>query len=72
MIGTLTYGHAATLWRINLGWRRRANQDQFGFILDTERGYWASEKQDGTPSDDDPLSPRTMRVIPLSKIARTV
>lgn len=65
MIGTLTYGHAATLWRINLGWRRRANQDQFGFILDTERGYWASEKQDGTPSDDDPLSPRTMRVIPF-------
>ncbi len=23
----LTYGHAATLWRINLGWRRRKDQD---------------------------------------------
>ena len=34
----LTYGDAATIWSINLGWRRRANKEQFGFVLDMEKG----------------------------------
>lgn len=64
-IGTLTYGHAATLWRINLGWRRRANPQQYGFILDIERGYWArKEAENQTAEPDDPMSPRTTPVIP--------
>jgi ATP-dependent helicase YprA (DUF1998 family) len=66
LIGKLTYGHSATLWRINLGWGRRANPLQFGFILDTERGYWARKEDDqSNPETDDPLSPRTMRVVPF-------
>ncbi|PWB53889.1 MAG: hypothetical protein C3F13_08260 [Anaerolineales bacterium] len=62
-IARLTYANAATLWRINIGWRRRANPAQLGFMLDIERGYWAkqSEEQD---EPDDPMSVRTMRVIP--------
>jgi very-short-patch-repair endonuclease len=67
-LARLTYASAATLWRINLGWRRRANPAQLGFMLDIERGYWAkqSEEQDegGASTADDPLSIRTMRVIP--------
>jgi len=59
----LTYGHAATLWRINLGWMRRRNKDQYGFVLDTERGYWAKNEQ-SADDPDDPMSPRTDRVIP--------
>lgn len=59
----LSYGHAATLWRINLGWRRRADKAQIGFLLDVERGYWAKNQAD--PEDqDDPVSARTRRVIP--------
>jgi len=66
LIGKLTYGNSATLWRINLGWRRRANPQQYGFILDTERGYWARKEDDQTAIEaDDPMSPRTMRVIPF-------
>ena len=62
-LATLTYGHAATLWRINMGWMRRKDKNQYGFVLDKERGYWA--KNDETADDpDDPLSPRTERVIP--------
>jgi very-short-patch-repair endonuclease len=57
------YGHAATLWRINLGWRRRRHQDQSGFVLDIERGYWARQEEE-TAADEDPMSPRTTRVIP--------
>jgi len=63
-LATLYYGHAATLWRINLGWRRRKNKDQTGFVLDVERGYWA-RSDDETAEDDDPMSPRRVRVIPF-------
>lgn len=62
-VGSLTYGHAATLWRINLGWRRRAAREQLGFVLDVERGYWARNDQDAE-DEDDPVSQRTQRVIP--------
>jgi ATP-dependent helicase YprA (DUF1998 family) len=62
-LAKLTYGHAATLWRINLGWMRRKNKEQLGFVLDTERGYWG--KSDQIADDpDDPMSQRTDRVIP--------
>ncbi len=62
-VATMYYGHAATLWRINLGWRRRKHQEQTGFVLDVERGYWA-RSDDETAEDDDPMSPRRVRVIP--------
>lgn len=65
-VATLEYGPAATLWRINVGWRRRAAANQLGFVLDMERGYWQSDAQaPGDGADDgDPLSQRTRRVIP--------
>lgn len=63
-LATITYGHAATIWRINLGWRRRANKNQHGFLLDMERGYWASNKQADEIDPEDPMSPRVERVTP--------
>lgn len=60
----LTYGDAAQLWRINLGWRRRANKNQFGFVLDVERGYWAKSDEEAEEDSGDPMSPKTRRVIP--------
>src|SRR5438045_8370318 len=62
-LARLTYGHAATLWRINLGWMRRKDKSQYGFVLDTERGYWAKNEQ-AVEDQADPMSPRTSRVIP--------
>ncbi len=63
---TLTYGHAATLWRINLGWQRRKNHAEHGFLLDIERGYWGKDEPvvEESPESGDPISPRTRRVIP--------
>ena len=58
----LTYGDTATIWRVNLGWRKRRAREQRGFILDVERGYWGKREDSGDP--DDPMSPRTQRVIP--------
>jgi len=63
MIATLAYGHAATIWRINCGWRRRKNPAQLGFVLDLERGYWAKNEQEEADQDD-PMSPKQSRVIP--------
>jgi very-short-patch-repair endonuclease len=64
-LATLTYGPAATLWRINLGENRRRNRDQYGFVLDIERGYWArSEQAVDDDEEPEPMAPRTLRVIP--------
>ncbi len=57
------YGHAATMWRINRGWRNRENRALDGFVLDTERGYWQKNSL-MTDDPDDPLSPKVARVIP--------
>jgi ATP-dependent helicase YprA (DUF1998 family) len=69
-VATLTYGNAATLWRINLGWTRRKNKDQLGFVLDTERGFWARNDQETTGDPEDPLSTSTSRVIPYVEDTR--
>lgn len=67
----LTYGDTATIWRINLGWRRRKNKAQYGFVLDTERGYWAKDDDDASDPDD-PMSNRTKRVVPYVEDSRNV
>ena len=63
-IAKLNYGNTATLWRINLGFRRRADKNVRGFMLDTERGYWARNEQN--PEDeDDSMSDAVKRVVPF-------
>ena len=61
----LTYGDAATLWRINMGWKRRRADSLPGFVLDVERGYWQKQAQEEEEELEDPLGPRTARVIPF-------
>lgn len=63
-LARLVYGNAATLWRLNLGWRRRQNRDQTGFLLDLDRGYWAKNQEVDDDPDDD-LSNRVARVVPF-------
>jgi very-short-patch-repair endonuclease len=69
LLATFVYGHAATLWRMNLGWRRRKDKDQTGYVLDVERGYWAKSQAEEDDRDD-PMSPRTERVIPYVEDTR--
>lgn len=66
----LTYAQAATLWRINLGWTRRKDKHQYGFVLDIERGYWARNQLAQEDDPDDPMSPRTKRIIPYVEDSR--
>jgi ATP-dependent helicase YprA (DUF1998 family)/very-short-patch-repair endonuclease len=64
-LAKLTYASTATISRINVGWRRRANQSQLGFVLDIERGDWGKEKDEQKDEQGNPLSGRTKRVIPF-------
>ena len=70
ILGELSYGHSATLWRINFGWSRRKKDSQDGFVLDIERGDWRNDDSAADPDDapavaDATGSDRTLRVIPF-------
>ncbi|HMS72293.1 MAG TPA: DUF1998 domain-containing protein, partial [Baekduia sp.] len=65
-LARLDYGNAATIWRVNLGWARRAEKDIIGFGLDTKNGYWKSNDQAPLPDPDDPVNEQHIkRVIPF-------
>jgi hypothetical protein len=70
-LARLTYGQTATLWRINLGWRRRQHRHVLGFVLDTERGYWQGNPALRAAGDaEDHLSQSLARVVPYVEDAR--
>lgn len=71
-LATLRYGDAARIWRINLGWRRRKNPNDKGFLLDVERGYWATNKDADEADREDPLSNRVKQVVPYVEDHRNV
>lgn len=63
LLADIAYGHTTTLTLINVGWARRADKSEQGFILDIEKGLWA--KKAGEELDnDDPMSSRRKRVVP--------
>jgi very-short-patch-repair endonuclease len=71
LLAELIYGHGATLWRINLGWRRRSNKDLLGFVIDREKGTWAKgDELVDDPEDTVTLGPKTIRVIPYVEDSR--
>ncbi len=47
------YGPASTLWRINLGWRRRKQKTIYGFSIDVNTGEWTKDSQAPTDAEDD-------------------
>ncbi|MEI7892993.1 MAG: Zn-binding domain-containing protein [Myxococcales bacterium] len=67
-LAQLVYGDAATIWRLNHGWRRRARKEERGFMLDVERGIWEKKPDDEGP--DELMSARIERVIPYVEDTR--
>ena len=59
----LSYGDATTLYRVNMGWRHQRNNQPPGFLLDLERGYWATNKVDPDDAEDGSAG-RQKRVVP--------
>lgn len=68
-VARLIYGQAATLWRINFGPLRRERKEEYGFVLDTERGYWARDNESADDKED-PLSHSRTRVVPYVEDTR--
>lgn len=64
VLARLYYGHSADVWRINLGWTRRKNKAQIGFLLDVERGTWA-RNEFVEEEDHNDLGPRREVVVPF-------
>jgi ATP-dependent helicase YprA (DUF1998 family)/very-short-patch-repair endonuclease len=50
-IASLRYGDTAQLWRINVGWTRRKNKEDFGFTIDTITGRWVKDPE-GSGADE--------------------
>jgi ATP-dependent helicase YprA (DUF1998 family)/very-short-patch-repair endonuclease len=70
-IATMKYGDAVTIWRINVGWKRRKRENEHGYLLDMERGYWATNRDAQDNDREDPLNrARIQRVVPFVQDSR--
>ena len=71
-LATFTYAHAAQVWRINFGWRRRKDRHELGFRLDLERGTWASNPvdEDDAPTAGEDMTSHIAQVIPYVEDTR--
>jgi len=66
-LATLSFAHTATIYRINLGWKRRKYKTQLGYQLDLDKGKWISEDgaiELGNEEREDPAR-RVARVVPF-------
>ena len=70
----LKYGPAATIWRINLGWRRRDQKSIYGFSVDANTGEWTKDPQAPTDAEDDGVQDgKTIeRITPFVEDTRNV
>ncbi len=70
----LQYGPAATVWRMNLGWRRRKEKSLLGFMINPVTGHWmgganeAGEPEGDIPPDKTP----PQRIVPYVEDRRNV
>tara|TARA_R110002167_G_scaffold51814_6_gene149943 strand:- start:791 stop:6001 length:5211 start_codon:yes stop_codon:yes gene_type:complete len=70
----IQYAPAATVWRMNLGWRRRKEESIFGFNIDTVTGFWSKDEQAPAEKNDDAAKEeRTIeRITPYVEDRRNV
>ena len=70
----LRYGPASTLWRLNLGWRRRKQKSIYGFSVDTSTGEWSKEPHAPTDGEDDAVREggAVQRITPFVEDTRNV
>ncbi|CAK0767951.1 DEAD/DEAH box helicase domain-containing protein [Gammaproteobacteria bacterium] len=72
ILATVHYGPAATVWRMNLGWRRRKEKSIYGFNIDPNTGIWSKDAQ--APEDDDSgeSGQQVQRIVPFVEDRRNV
>lgn len=51
-LATISYAPAASIWRVNLGWKYRLNQKTKGFVINPLTGYWRNEGPDAEEKEN--------------------
>jgi len=71
---TLQYGPAATVWRMNFGWRRRKEKTVLGFMINPVTGHWVGGAEESGEPDPDVPPDRTppQRIVPYVEDRRNV
>ncbi|WP_153146444.1 DEAD/DEAH box helicase [Dechloromonas sp. H13] len=71
---TLQYGPAATVWRMNFGWRRRKEKSVLGFMINPVTGHWVGGAEESGEPDPDAPPDRTppQRIVPYVEDRRNV
>jgi Lhr-like helicase/very-short-patch-repair endonuclease len=73
----LQYGPAATVWRMNFGWRRRKEKAIQGFMMNPVTGHWVGGVDDGNgesekESDAPPDKTPPQRIVPYVEDRRNI
>jgi len=73
----MQYGPAATVWRMNFGWRRRKEKAIQGFMMNPVTGHWLGGVDDGSgesTAEDDAPPDRTppQRIVPYVEDRRNI
>jgi len=71
---SLRYGPQATIWRTNLGWRRRKHKVPYGFTVDISTGEWTKDSQAPTDAEDDQVreGKSVQRITPFVEDTKNV
>jgi hypothetical protein len=78
VIAKLTYSPAASLWRINRGWKRRKDKKQLGFYINPLSGQWSKEDQPDngdegdSPEDSENKKTASQRIVPFVEDHRNI
>lgn len=73
----MQYGAAATVWRMNFGWRRRKEKAIQGFMMNPVTGHWVGGVDDGngereSESDAPPDKTPPQRIVPYVEDRRNI
>jgi len=73
----MQYGPAATVWRMNFGWRRRKEESIRGFMMNPITGHWVGGVDDGNgqsenESDAPPDKTPPQRIVPYVEDRRNI
>lgn len=68
------YGPAATVWRMNLGWRRRKEKSLLGFMINPVTGHWVGGTEETGETEGEAPPDRTppQRIVPYVEDRRNV
>ena len=70
----LQYGPAATVWRMNLGWRRRKEKSVLGFMINPVTGHWVGGADESGEAEGEapPDKTQPQRIVPYVQDHRNV